>query len=137
MLIQTAECRRIHIVRLNSGDDVLLAVREAVRELDLRNGVILTGLGSLSRYHIHVVESTNLPPGNAFRGEEGPYDILNINGLILEGRVHAHITFSGLNVALGGHMEEGCRILTFGIVILGEATGAGLLNWDRVGTISE
>jgi hypothetical protein len=36
---------------------------------------------------------------------------------------------------MGGHLEEGCRILTFGVVTLAETPGVSLAGWDRVGPL--
>jgi uncharacterized protein len=135
MLTQTAVPQRLILARLNPGDDLLLALTEAARQNNLRSSVILNGIGSLSRYHVHVVKTTNLPPGDVFFEGEGPFDILNVTGFILDGRVHAHLSFSNTEKAMGGHLEEGCRILTFAVVTLAETPDVSLAGWDRVGPI--
>ncbi|GAB4519241.1 MAG: hypothetical protein Kow0047_30580 [Anaerolineae bacterium] len=135
MRTQEARLGRIVVVRLDSGDDVLQSIRRAVDEHGIRHGVILNGVGSLNRYHIHVVETPELPPRDRFVRGEGPFDITGMSGLILDGRVHAHIAFSNDERALGGHLEEGCRILTFGVVVLAETLDADLTDWDRVGQL--
>jgi predicted DNA-binding protein with PD1-like motif len=135
MIVQSAAIRRVVVVRLNPGEDVLLSLREAVRDSGITHGLILSGVGSLDRYHVHVVKTTNMPPGDIFFAGEGPFDILTLTGAILGGRVHAHITFSNTEQALGGHLEEGCRVLTFGLVTLAETDGVDLTDWDRVGPL--
>jgi predicted DNA-binding protein with PD1-like motif len=122
-------------VRLNPGDDVLQSIRAAVQEQNIRNGVILNGVGSLNRYHVHVVEIPTLPTRDVFLRGEGPFDILSLSGLVIDGRVHAHIAFANAEKAMGGHMEEGCRILTFGTVMLAETPDARFTDWDRVGRL--
>ena len=135
MITQEASIRRVVVARLNPGEDVLLALREAVQAHGITHGLILSGLGSISQYHVHVVKTTNMPPGDTFFKGEGPFDILTLTGAILNGRVHAHITFSNTEKAMGGHLEEGCRILTFGVVTLVETDGPDLTGWDRVGPL--
>jgi uncharacterized protein len=135
MLTQSAEVRRVVLARLNPGDDLLLSLRQVAEQQGIRSGVILNGIGSLSRYHVHVVKTTNLPPGDVFFEGEGPFDILNVTGFILDGRVHAHLSFSNTEKAMGGHLEEGCRILTFGVVTLAEMPDVSLAGWDRVGAL--
>ena len=130
MRIQPVESGRMTLVRLETQEDVLISLRKAVEESGIQNGLILSGIGSLSCYQVHVVETTNMPPGDIFFGEEGPYDILNVNGMILEGRVHAHITFSNTDRAMGGHLEEGCRVLTFSVIALMETPGVSYAGWD-------
>jgi len=123
------------MARLNPGDDVLVSLREAVCESGILNGVVLTGIGSVSRYRVHVVQTTNLPPGDVFFEGEGPYDILSITGYVLDGRVHAHITLSNTEKAVGGHLEEGCRVLTFAVITLADTEAESLAAWDRVGPL--
>ena len=45
--------------------------------------------------------------------------MLNVNGYVIDGRVHAHITFSDDEKALGGHLEPGTKVFTFAIITLG------------------
>ena len=138
MTVQTADIARVLLARLDPGADVLLSLRALVAENGIRHGVILAGIGSLSRYHVHVVKTTNLPPGDVFWEGEGPYDILSVTGYVFDGRVHAHITFSDTEKAMGGHMEEGCRVLTFAIITLAETTEVPSMgDWDRVGALAE
>ncbi|MFT4039859.1 MAG: DNA-binding protein [Thermomicrobiales bacterium] len=120
-------------LRFDPGEDVLLALRAAVEREGIRNATILSGVGSLSAYHYHVVASTNLPPGNVFAQGEGGYDIVNVNGVVIDGRVHAHITFSDLQGAYGGHLEEGCIVLTFAVIVVAETADLSFAGWDTPG----
>src|SRR5438876_8404952 len=135
MLTQSADLRRLIAARLNPGDDLLRSLTDVIQQNNIRSGVILNGIGSLSRYHVHVVKTTQLPPGDTFFEGDGPFDILNVTGFILDGRVHAHLTFSNTERAMGGHLEEGCRVLTFAVVTLAETPGVSLGDWDRVGPL--
>ncbi len=135
MRAQGFSASRFVTLRLDPGEDVLLAIRAAVREEGIENGAILSGVGSLSRYHFHVVETTNDPPGNVFVEGEGPFDILTVTGLVVNGNVHAHITFSNTEIAMGGHLEEGCRVLTFAVIVLAEAQEVDFTHWDKRGPL--
>jgi predicted DNA-binding protein with PD1-like motif len=135
VLIQPFDSSRCIALRLNPGDDVLLSLRAAVRGAGVRNAVFVSGIGSLSRYHVHVVKTTNDPPGDTFMRGEGPFDILAVTGMVLDGKVHAHITFSNTEIAMGGHLEEGCRVLTFSMIVLVEAADADFGGWDRLTTL--
>lgn len=130
MLIEPLNIGRIVAVRLNSGDDILACLEEAVKREDIKSAVILSGVGSTSSYHYHVVGTREIPPVNAFEKGEAAMDIVNINGMVLDGRVHAHITFADTAKALGGHMEPGCRVLTFAVVVIAVIEGAELGRWD-------
>lgn len=123
---------RVIMIRVDPREDLLDALERAVAEHGVRNGSFISGAGSLSRYHFHVVSSTELPPENVFIQGKGAYDILTVTGCMLGGRVHAHITFSDDKVAMGGHMEPGCEVLTFAIVALAETPGVDMADWDHV-----
>jgi predicted DNA-binding protein with PD1-like motif len=136
MRTQSFDASRFVAVRLDPGEDVLLSLRAAVKEQGIRDAAILSGVGSLDRYHFHVVQTTNMPPGNSFVQGEGPFDILTVTGLVVDGQVHAHITFSNKELAMGGHLEEGCRVLTFAVVLIAEALNVDITGWDRSGPLA-
>ena len=131
MHTQRVAAGQLLAIRLDPGEDVLLSLRTAVGEHGIRNAVVICGVGSLDRFHFHVVETTNMPPGNTFVRGEGPFDILTVTGAIIDGQVHAHITFSNAKQAIGGHLEEGCRVLTFAIVVLAETPDGNFTQCSR------
>jgi uncharacterized protein len=136
MRSQAFSASRFVVLRLDPREDVLLSLQAAVEEQGITNAAILSGVGSLDRYHFHVVKTTNMPPGNTFIEGEGPFDILTVTGLVVDGKVHAHITFSNTELAMGGHLEEGCRVLTFAVVVMAEALDVDLTGWDKSGPLS-
>ena len=121
------------IVRMRYGMDLLDGLKAAVAEKGIRNAVILSGVGSLTRYRVHVVSNTTFPSTQAFPEAEGPQDLLNVNGYVIDGRVHAHVTFSDQQKAMGGHLEPGTKVFTFAIVTLGllddKISLAGFDSW--------
>lgn len=122
---------RIAIVRLKNGADILEGLKKAIGQEKIKNAVILTGVGSLTCYHIHVVDSTTLPAKQVYPKADVPQDIVNVNGYVIDGRIHAHITFSDEEKALGGHLEPGTKVLTFAIITLGILEeGADLNRFD-------
>lgn len=110
---------KIIVVRLKYGTDLLDGLQKAVKLENIKNAVILSGIGSLTSYCVHVVDSTTFPVKEAFPKAEGPQDLLNVNGYVIDGRVHAHITFSDQTKAMGGHLEPGTNVYTFAIITLG------------------
>lgn len=116
----SSDIKRVVIVRLKNRTDLLDGLNEAVKKEGIKNGVILHGIGSVISYHIHAVsETTDFPTVNVFMEEEGPFDVLNVNGFIFNSRVHAHITLSDLNTTIGGHLEPGTLAYTFLIISIG------------------
>jgi uncharacterized protein len=132
MRIESGTIRRLHVVHLNPGDDILPSLQEAVKQKNIQHGVILGAIGSVTSYHFHVVDSTDLPPDEAFPKGKGAYDIATMTGFIFNGRVHCHIIFSDDKIAFGGHLEEGCKVLTFNVVPIAETDGMDLTDFDTM-----
>ena len=130
MLSRVTEIRRIITVRINPGEDILLGLRQAVKEHSIRNAVVLTGFGSVRKSHFHVVMSNDLPPAESYPKSVQPLDVVTIGGFIIDGRVHAHIDFSDERNGFGGHLEEGCLALTFIVVALADLGDVNVSNWD-------
>lgn len=124
--------KNIFFMRLNEDEDILLSLRKTVKEQGIKNAVILMGMGSVKSYHFHVVDSAIVPPKDLHLKSEQPADIVNINGLVIDGRVHAHITFTDSKVAFGGHLEEGCKVLTFNVTAMAEVEDADFTDWDAL-----
>ena len=111
---------RIVVVRLKYEADLLEGIERMVREKKVHNAVLLAGIGSVRGYHYHVVSNRTFPSSNLFiRNPEGPADIAGMNGYVIDGRVHAHVTFANGDKAFGGHLEPGTSVFTFAIVTLG------------------
>lgn len=136
MLVERASIKNLIFIRLNPGDDILESLQEASKKHNIKNAVILTGIGSASSHSFHVVGTPVNPPRNDFIKGEKASDIVNINGYIVEGRVHAHIIHSGTEVAFGGHLESGVKTLTFAILTLAEVD-YDFSFFDSIGDIEE
>jgi predicted DNA-binding protein with PD1-like motif len=117
--VVTSDFERIEIIRMRSGTDLLTGLNDAIKEKNIKNAVFLTGIGSVTDYHFHVVSDKNLPPAEEFPKASVPKDLISVQGYILNGRVHAHITLSDENSVIGGHLEPGTKALTFFIVTIG------------------
>ena len=57
---------RIEIIRMKSGTDMLSGLNEYIEKNNIKNAVFLSGIGSVTDYHYHVVSSKTLPPKNEF-----------------------------------------------------------------------
>ncbi len=114
-----SEFQRIELVRLRSGTDLLDGLNKAIAERHIQNGVILSGIGSVTDYHYHVVSDKNLPPAEEYPKASVPMDLTSVQGYILNGRIHAHMTLADENSVVGGHVEFGTKALTFMIFTIG------------------
>ena len=110
---------RVVIVRLKNKTDMLDGLKQAVAREKIKNAVIISGFGSVTSYQVHVVENTTFPPKDKFTKESGPFDILTVSGMVLDGKVHPHITLSSPQETTGGHLEPGTSVFTFATITLG------------------
>ena len=117
--VATGKFSRVLVIRLKKGEDLLQGLAKAVAQEGVRNGVFMGAFGSLTSYHVHVVNNTTFPPKNVYLKGSGPYDILSVTGAVIDGRLHPHLTFSDSKQAMGGHLEDGSLVFTFAVITLG------------------
>ena len=111
---------RVLVLRFKNDTDLLAGLERMVKEHKIRNAAILSGIGSVKSYHYHAIVNGTFPSKNIFvKNPRGPADITAMNGYVINGRVHAHVTFSDPDKAFGGHLEPGTTVFTFAIVTVG------------------
>ena len=82
--------------------------------------MILAGAGSVRNYQVHQVSNRDFPSKNMFvKDPTAPADLIGMNGYIINGAIHAHITLANPDKAFGGHLEPGTNVFTFAIVTIG------------------
>ncbi len=111
--------QKVVVTRFKYKTDILEGLRETVERENIKNAVILSGIGSVYSYHVHSVDNATFPSKNVFMKKDDPMDLLSVNGYVFNGRVHAHISLSNEEYAVGGHLEPGTRVFTFCIITLG------------------
>ncbi len=98
---------------LEPGDLVLESIGEVARRAEIHTGVLMTGIGSLSKARIHTVLTNVNPVEELFLDIGGPLEVSNFNGLIANYEPHIHITMVDPQMKIyAGHLEPGCTILT-------------------------
>lgn len=123
---------RVVVLRFKYQTDLLGGIEKMVKEKGIRNAVFLSGVGSVRNYHIHSVSNRDFPSKNIFiQDSNTPADIISVNGYVVNGKVHAHMTLADGEKAWGGHIEPGNPVFTFAIVTLGVLdAGADLSRVD-------
>lgn len=102
----------IVIVGLRRGELILESLREVARAADIHSGVVMSGIGSLTKARIHTVMTNNYPPGDEFIDLEGPLEVVQFGGIIANYEPHVHISLWDVNKHYhGGHLEDGCAVL--------------------------
>ena len=116
----TGHFQRILVLRFKYDTDLLAGMEKIVKEQKIRNAVILSAAGSVRSYQIHQVSNRTFPSHDTFeKNPAAPADLVSMNGYIIQGRVHAHMTLATPDKAIGGHVEPGTNVFTFAILTLG------------------
>lgn len=111
---------RVLVLRFKYQADLLAGLESMVKQHKIRNAVILAGAGSLRSYHLHSVSNRTFPSKNIYlKDPTAPSDLVSMNGYVVNGKVHAHMTLTNEDKAFGGHLEAGTEVFTFAIVTLG------------------
>jgi len=123
---------RILVLRFKFDVDLLAGMEKMVKQEKIRNAVVLSGAGSVRGYQIHQVSNRDFPSKNMFvKNPTEPADVISMNGYIINGKIHAHMTMATPDRAFGGHLEPGTTVFTFGIVTLGVMSdGADFTHLD-------
>ena len=122
---------KVHILRIDPGEDVLLSVRKFLADARITQAVVLGGYGTLAAHHLHWVTHNRLPSESTFGRAEGGIEILSMNGLVVAGDPHIHVALSTPDGAYGGHLEEGCIAYVLCEIMFAELEGPALVR-ERV-----
>jgi predicted DNA-binding protein with PD1-like motif len=114
------EFARVLILRFKYDTDLLAGIEKMVASEHIKNAVILAGAGSVRGYQVHQVSNRGFPSKNMFvKNPTAPADLIGMNGYIMDGKIHAHVTLANPDKAFGGHLEPGTTVFTFAIVTIG------------------
>ena len=101
-------------LRLKPGEDLKRALTEVVALEDVRAGVVLTCVGSLSRAALRLADRDE---ESLF---EGPFEILALSGTLSPDGLHLHVALADEDGAtLGGHVLGSCVVYTTAEIVLG------------------
>ena len=116
----TGHFDRVIVLRFKYQTDLLAGMQKMVKQENIRNGVILSAVGSVRGYQVHQVSNRTLPSQDTFvRNPTEPADLVSMNGYVIEGKLHPHITLATPDKVIAGHLEPGTEVFTFAIVTIG------------------
>jgi predicted DNA-binding protein with PD1-like motif len=111
-VIPYAGATRYLVIGLQPGELLLESIRSALESHGVRNGAVLSGIGTLKTCRMHYILHTGFPAHDQIYTLTKPLELLSVNGLIADGEPHLHITVSyGEDEVYGGHLEEGSEVL--------------------------
>ena len=123
---------RVIAVRLRPGTDVLKGMEEACKRAGIKNGVVLSAIGSLDSPHF--CNPVELPTKAGFGYGEtlhltGPIELTSASGIIChddEGTINLHVHMDLCDRhgnAHGGHLVEGTKVLLTLDAVIAEVEG--------------
>ena len=106
---------KTYAIRLTPAQDLLKELETFAKANQLRAGVVLTCVGSLTQAALRLADADS---SSQFTG---PFEIVSLIGTISPDGVHLHISISDeQGQTLGGHLMDGNFIYTTAEIVLGE-----------------
>jgi predicted DNA-binding protein with PD1-like motif len=110
---------------------VVIRLKYKANLLDGMKKVILSAVGSLRGYEIHTVSNRDMPSQDTFvKNPTQPVDLVSMNGYVINGRIHAHMTIATPDRVIAGHVEQGNEVFTFAVVTIGVMNDTNLDKID-------
>lgn len=104
---------RAHPLRLLPGIDLKKAIAEHCKAQQIKAGVILSGVGSLSQAQLRFATA------KAGTILQGPFEIVSMTGTCSDQGLHVHLSIADSEgKVLGGHLMEGCLIYTTAEIVI-------------------
>ncbi|MBS1952771.1 MAG: DNA-binding protein [Cyanobacteria bacterium SZAS-4] len=95
------------VERLKPGEELQSALKRIAFEHNLKAGVIVCAVGSLS------VASLRMAGASESKTFEGPLEIVSITGTLSDTSMHVHLSVSdSTGKTTGGHLVVGCKVFT-------------------------
>ena len=117
---------RLVIINLERGDLLLEGIRAELERYGIRDAVITSAIGSLSKVVLHRVTGFQPTPVDEIVTFEKPMELASLQGVVLDGHPHFHMVVSDLEQAYTGHLEEGTTVLYLVEISLLELKSTGL-----------
>jgi predicted DNA-binding protein with PD1-like motif len=109
----------IVVVGLEPGEMLLESIREAIREHDIQNGAVVSGIGTLKTCQMHYVQHTGFPPRDERYTLEKPLELVSVSGAIADGEPHLHIVVSCRDEEVyAGHLEDESEVLYLAEIVV-------------------
>lgn len=118
---------RTFILKLVQGEDMLDSIEQFVKEQNVQNAVIVSGIATFDRSRLHMISTTDYPIDVTIdEKKDVPLEVVSVEGFICDGEPHIHATISDKNQAYAGHMLKGCRVLYLGELVIQELLGLNI-----------
>lgn len=122
--ISGIEFGKLLFLKLERGDDLLECIRKAADDNGISHSVVLSGAATLERASFHRVRNCDQIPQNEYLELEAAFEVSSLQGVILNGEPHIHMTFSSPDDrCFAQHLESGSRVLYTAEILIAEIKG--------------
>jgi predicted DNA-binding protein with PD1-like motif len=106
-------------IGLGPDEELLESIKAVIKSHDIRDGVVVSGIGTLKRCYMHYVNTTTFPAENKFYVVDEPLEVGSICGLIADYEPHLHMVAGCRDQrTYSGHVEPGCVVLYLAEVLI-------------------
>jgi len=117
---------RIVILSFDRGEKLREGIRDKLKELGVRNAVLVSAIGTFEKARFHRIKNTNENPQDEIFEVEGPMELASVDGIVADGEPHFHMTFQDLDRAYAAHLEDGSVVCYLAEIVLAELKGIEL-----------
>jgi hypothetical protein len=131
---------RIVVMNFERGEKLLEGVRDQLGKLGIKNAVVLNAIGTLEKAVYHRVTTTDAKPVEEFITVNKPIELSSVQGMVIDGQPHFHMTFTDLEKTYSGHLEDGTIVLYLAEIVVAEMKGLNLFrkkNELNIGLLTE
>lgn len=124
---------RVHVIRLQPGEDVRETLGTWAKQGAIEAAAIVSAVGSLSTAHIRFAGRAD---GMVTSGD---LEVCALSGLLSHHGMHLHLAVADRDgVMAGGHLLSGCLVRTTLELVVQEVTGVRMLRtYDPATTYDE
>jgi uncharacterized protein len=102
----------VTIISIKRGEMLLETIKSALKENNIKNGVVVSGIGTLKSCTMHHVEHCEFPPSLKLFTIKKPLELTSISGIIADSEPHLHIVLSYADKeTYSGHLEDNSEVL--------------------------
>ncbi|MFW5991662.1 MAG: PPC domain-containing DNA-binding protein [Halanaerobiaceae bacterium] len=111
---------RIVVLNFERGEKLLEGIKEKLAELGIKDAVLISGIGTFSQARIHRVTTLKEEPTEEYIEYNNPIELSSVDGMVVDGEPHLHMTFTDLNKTYSGHLEDDSVVLYLAEIVFAE-----------------
>jgi predicted DNA-binding protein with PD1-like motif len=117
---------RVVILSFERGEKLREGIRTRLKELDIKNAVLVSAIGTLEKARFHRIKHTHQRPEDEIFEVNAPIELAAVDGVVADGEPHFHMVFQDLDRAYAAHLEDGSVVCYLAEIVLAELKGVAL-----------